>query len=740
MPRVPIYANPQVQDAGVPGVRQSSVASGALLGAGAAQEQQLGAALTNAGTVGLQQQRLADQRANQLRVDDAMNQAQEKVLTYTFDPAQGYLSQKGAAALNRPNGTPLTDEFTGKLQGDIDSIAGSLGNAEQQRLFKLQANNLVTQFRGQTMKWTADQQNEYGMSVRQGTIANQVDTATRFYNDPTKVDGALQSIDASAIDLAHMQGKSAEEAIAFSRQQTSKAVMGAINGAMQVDDFGAAVSYLRRHSEKMTSDDLLRASDVLERQAETQLGTATATKIMGGAASGIAPAPIDRLANLAGAGGTVAPASLISAVAQTESGNRDINADGSLVTSPAGAKGRMQVMDSTNTDPGFGVVPARDDSPAERARVGRDYLGAMLQKYNGNLTMALAAYNAGPGSVDSAMAKAKDAKDPNWMQFLPKPEETIPYVRNVQNRYAAGDGAPPKPTLQDLQQQARAQVGDNNPRLLKITMENLAQQYDVANKAVKQREDESVAGAMRALEQNGGRWSDLPLDIRATVPPDKVDTLLSYGSRLAKGDDITNPAVYQRLSDPTTLNSLSDSQFYALRSELSQSDWQTFSKQRGAATVESDKLNTSAINQVLNNRLATVGMDPTPKDDTTDAQRVGAIRKFINDGVLSQQRVIGKQMTDAEVERFIDGQFAKTDVIHNAVFPDSSGRRLTMKPGDIPGPVKTRIKNDFKAAGIADPSDADVLGAYWRALQAQDTNQSQRSQWFMNNTRNLNGN
>lgn len=736
MPRVPIYSQPQVQDAPLPGARQSSVASAALFGTGAAQEQQAGAALGSLGDTMAAQQRLANQRADQLRVDDALNQAHEKVLDYTFNPDQGYLSLKGRAALERPNGQALPDEFTGKLQGDIDNIAGTLGNAEQQRLFKMRANDLVTQFRGQTMKWLSDQQNEYGMSVRKGTIDNSIDMATRFYNDPARVQSSLDSIDASAVDLARMQGKSAEEAIAFSRQQTSKAVMGAITGAMHADDFGTAVGYLRRYSDKLAPDDLLRASDVMGKQADAQLGTAVANKIIGGAASRLQPQPMDRLVNLAGP----APGGLVGAVAQTESGNRDFNPDGSLVTSPAGAKGRMQVLDSTSKDPGFGVTPARDDSPEERARVGRDYLGALLGHYNGNLTTALAAYNAGPGNVDKAMAKAKEAGDSaNWMQYLPKPEETIPYVRNVMNRYASGDGAPPKPTLLELQQQARAQIGDNNPRLLKITTEVLSQQYDLMNKASKQRDDEAVARAMRGLEQNGGRWSELPLDVRASVPPDKVDQLLSYGSIVSKGDNITNPAVYQRLSDPTVLNGLSDDQFYALRGELSQQDWQTFARQRGTATEAGQKLNTAAINQVLNNRLTTLGIDPTPKDQAgTDAQRIGAIRKFINDGILAQQQVTGKQMTDAEVERFIDGQFAKTTTL-DGWFTDSTGRRLTMKTGDIPGPIKTRIKNDFKAAGIADPSEADILGAYWRALQAQDTNQSNRTQWFLNNTRGLNG-
>ena len=68
--------------------------------------------------------------------------------------------------------------------------------------------------------------------------------------------------------------------------------------------------------------------------------------------------------------------------------------------SPKGAKGRMQVMDATNRDPGFGIAPARDDSQEERERVGREYLTAMVKRYPGRADLALAAYNAGPGRAD----------------------------------------------------------------------------------------------------------------------------------------------------------------------------------------------------------------------------------------------------------------------------------------------------------------------------------------------------
>jgi hypothetical protein len=120
---------------------------------------------------------------------------------------------------------------------------------------------------------------------------------------------------------------------------------------------------------------------------------------------------------------------------QTESGGRDFNPDGSWVTSPKGARGRMQVMPGTERDPGYGVTPARDNSPEELARVGRDYLDAMIRHFGGDIQKGWAAYNLGPGKVGRIIEQQGN----NWFSALP--EETRNYVNKNMGQLRRGGGA-----------------------------------------------------------------------------------------------------------------------------------------------------------------------------------------------------------------------------------------------------------------------------------------------------------
>jgi len=116
--------------------------------------------------------------------------------------------------------------------------------------------------------------------------------------------------------------------------------------------------------------------------------------------------------------------SIVNAVMLAESGGRRFDKQGNLLTSSKGAQGEMQVMPGTAKSPGYGVAPAQDKSPEELARVGRDYLKSMLDKY-GELDKALAAYNWGPGNTDKWIAAGADPKK--------LPSETRSYIDKIKS-------------------------------------------------------------------------------------------------------------------------------------------------------------------------------------------------------------------------------------------------------------------------------------------------------------------
>lgn len=112
-------------------------------------------------------------------------------------------------------------------------------------------------------------------------------------------------------------------------------------------------------------------------------------------------------------------------IKQEESGGREFGPDGQLIQGidpttgkPSGARGSMQVTDSTMRDPGLpglkGIDP-KTATPEQRAQFGRDYYDALVSYYGGDQRKAQAAYTDGFGTVDNAVID----KGTDWLTAVP---------------------------------------------------------------------------------------------------------------------------------------------------------------------------------------------------------------------------------------------------------------------------------------------------------------------------------
>lgn len=551
MPTVPKYDSLQVASNSLPLARPDAPQ---FMDFASRQTQQAGADMQRAGSAVSQLAMEELQKANQVQVDYALNQVKEEQLRLTYDKDVGYTNQKGLAAIKRDSGKPIEDEYGDELKSRIEQIANSLGNDDQRKAFAQNANGMLTSFRGQAMVHRNNEFKNHSISTADGVMKTAVDEIALRFREPEAVDAAAKRIEAHAYEKSKLTGASGEEASVYAKQLVSHGYKTAILSALENNDPDYALEFFQRglKAGRITGDDAFALRGQITKEVDQKVAVVAASQTVAKYMPRLIGSPVETLAAI---------------TMQSESGGRRFGAGGALLESPKGAKGEMQVMDKTNLDPGFGVKPAQNDGPDERARVGRDYLQAMLQRYEGDPAKMWAAYNAGPGALDKALAaEAKNqklgargdlaSKDPSivrtWLDYLP--DETQKYVaKNLAALDKSQKGGMPiaRPSLQDLHQELlNNPTLANNPARLKIAMDQVDKRYGDVDKAIKQRGDELEMQVQQALLNNGGRYNDLPASLRMQVShaiPGKADELMRYGEAVGGGNAKTDFEVYANL-------------------------------------------------------------------------------------------------------------------------------------------------------------------------------------------------
>lgn len=363
-------------------------------------------------------------RQDQITAEAALNQLHEASLLMEHDPKGGFRSVKEGGTV----GPGFVDGYMGRLNERAQKISEGLQNDRQRQAFQQRSQVLGLQYRRSLLEHQAVQTDKFNDSTTDNRLKLLLRSMAQRPDDELSFQTQMVEVNKTVGDYAARKGLPPEEQAALKAKYLDAAYTTRILSVLHGAPGQAAQPYRAEEMYHSVRDGLgpearsMLDREVLQGVKDVQMRDGAYAEVHGGgglnakrlypAVSGSAP--------------------LEGVVKQMESGGRRYDKDGRLLTSPAGALGEMQVMPATAKNPGLGVMPARDDSPDELARVGRDYLGALVARYQ-DPALAMAAYNAGPGRVDEWIVKYGDPRAGQvsveaWASKIPF-EETRKYVQ-----------------------------------------------------------------------------------------------------------------------------------------------------------------------------------------------------------------------------------------------------------------------------------------------------------------------
>lgn len=185
----------------------------------------------------------------------------------------------------------------------------------------------------------------------------------------------------------------------------------------------------------------------------------------------------------AGGGDAANSDSVWSRMIKQESGGKQFGKDGKPLTSSAGAIGIAQVMPGTAPEAAkLAGLPYDEqrykNDPAYNEAIGRAYFNKQVETFGGDMAKAAAAYNAGPGAVQKAVAKHGE----NWLAAMPA--ETKKYVENTVGN--------PSPIKGGVQVAGPAQAVNRGASWEALTWEQQQRALNAAESRIREIEQEAA--------------------------------------------------------------------------------------------------------------------------------------------------------------------------------------------------------------------------------------------------------
>lgn len=690
------------------------------------------------------------QKLDALLAQDALNQIKQARLDLTMGEG-GALTVKGGNVLDSNYSSRYKEQLDAKISGIMDGLSSG-----QRAKLKPYADGELRGMQSDILRHSMGETERYHGMVRQGTIDTAVSAGIEQWGDPQAFERNLVTVDGVVQAMAREQGidgttegeKGTIEAMR--RKAFSPMFVGAITKALDTKTSAG----LARAQELFQSGRLaiepnarLQLGEHLQREADSQSVQGTAQSYT---SSVILPANTPA--------GKFTKAMISSRIDQAESNGIDIKPDGTLTMGPTiqtgmhkgdQAVGRHQLMPkSAEQDAREAGLAWNKELFYAANKEGSDYRDALHSAHVDRLLKLFdrpeevaAAYNAGEGNVMRAkeafnhyqelMVMAKNdptfrprtppgynpADGPiSFLDFLPKPKETKPYVKRVMSDFKSAPDVV-APSEREIAAEMSSKYPDR-PDLAasatKLVQHTVKQAEDARAKEV-----EDTKEKLYRMMGQGVTFEQLPPSEVGKLPPKDADAVRGTFDAHLKGTprDSNTDVMAQINNDPTYLSRLAPSTWNGpMKTMLSEYDWQRLDKQRAAqlgGNIDAvTALDTGTIKHVLDSRLRMLEIDPTPKENnSTDQARINSMRAVIEQSILDEQARVKRKLNPAEVQKHIDTLFS-VQGIAKGFWSDTKAPVMTMSYSDIPSATRDKITAELAKKGAANPTETQVLTVY----------------------------
>jgi len=217
----------------------------------------------------------------------------------------------------------------------------------------------------------------------------------------------------------------------------------------------------------------------------------------------------------------------------------------------------------------------------------------------------------------------------------------------------------------------------------------------------------------------------IPPELWSRLDPRQQQALTNQFAHNLKGTKVaTDQATWYEIQrglssdDPVVRQEWARKNLLDYRGKLSEEDFQELAKMQGAISKgdpEGFLSHVRGTNQLVDDALNTMGIDPTPKPSTSktgDAMKAATFRRAVQDNLTALEKAQQKKATPEQQQQVIDALMRKV-ATPGGWFGSSEKRRFEVGIDDVPKEEKAKIIDALTRAGRP-INDALIIDLYSR--------------------------